>query len=905
VTNIYIIPGAETNLVPWTAQNFFIAAADRMLKLYTANWYATDPTNYLITYYGYIPTNYVSRTGFGVTNVSAFGMTNEVPSFGIMNIPVRMNGNFVYTPAVNRVLQLAANLYDASTNSFYPSVFRPIFERDVNGNVFITGYTNLYSVNGPNTVRDAGDPQLSPPYEVALLSTTTLAPVPNAPIADGNGLVNVYGVPWIIGTKKYLPGLNQFSLVNSAQFIRKLQVARNYVGGPIWTNQMIVMSISNNLGISFWNPYTNDYPTNYPGGLDMSIVVNTATRLAVTNSDWTAPYLLPLLTTNYVFRPSRWPGAKLGVLGNGTLDPNSFIVQQWANQVVTQSVYSFSAKTFVGTDQSVWETNRTELDLLPQFGLLTTNWVQSYIVDRSHVIDYVQLRGPINNGNLNSALKDPNYEDETGNRYLWSTNIWQDGSTISWGIVNQIDISSTPDNPPPSASWKNPGVIIPGITDPREASWIFFGAILKPNSVYQYAVGGNTNNFYTNLELAVQAPYTATRTVYVPYLYQVNDPLVHYLVNDLDAGKAGVWAGNNVHANGIWDRIDNESTTPFPTPPRTEIIKGRYQPWGIGAQNALLTTTYNFDNAYNLVYKDPLIWSADSWSFLTNKYPTAGWVGRVHRGTPWQTVYLKAHNVLHTFIDNKRTVDSGTNTWMAWTGDYNILDAANSGPLQDRLLFDVFTTAPNDNATRGQLSVNQTHLAAWSALFSGMVVLSNSVPDILFNNSKTQPSNSWLVVSPAGPNGLNSALGNLVTNINNSRAIYTNVDGVVGTFEHKGDILSVVALTEQSPFLNWNNTIQQQKGISDEVYEWLPQQMMSLLKCPTSPRYVVYCYGQTLKPAPDSRVTSSGTYFGLVTNYQVVAESAARAVIRLDRHATAAGTNYTTTVESYNVLPPD
>jgi hypothetical protein len=43
----------------------------------------------------------------------------------------------------------------------------------------------------------------------------------------------------------------------------------------------------------------------------------------------------------------------------------------------------------------------------------------------------------------------------------------------------------------------------------------------------------------------------------------------------------------------------------------------------------------------------------------------------------------------------------------------------------------------------------------------------------------------------------------------------------------------------------------------------------------------------------------------MVTNYQVTAESAARAVIRVDRHVTATGTNYTTVVESYNPLPPN
>ena len=64
------------------------------------------------------------------------------------------------------------------------------------------------------------------------------------------------------------------------------------------------------------------------------------------------------------------------------------------------------------------------------------------------------------------------------------------------------------------------------------------------------------------------------------------------------------------------------------------------------------------------------------------------------------------------------------------------------------------------------------------------------------------------------------------------------------------------------------------------MYEWLPQQTMSLLRCSSSPRYVIYCYGQALKPAPNCIYTGSGPYFGMVTNYQVVSEIATRAVVR-------------------------
>ena len=69
---------------------------------------------------------------------------------------------------------------------------------------------------------------------------------------------------------------------------------------------------------------------------------------------------------------------------------------------------------------------------------------------------------------------------------------------------------------------------------------------------------------------------------------------------------------------------------------------------------------------------------------------------------------------------------------MQWTGNSQLtygqyFDAINTAPVQDRLLFDLFTTAFNDNATRGTLSVNggqfrpTASLAAWSALFSGVI----------------------------------------------------------------------------------------------------------------------------------------------------------------------------------------
>jgi len=142
-----------------------------------------------------------------------------------------------------------------------------------------------------------------------------------------------------------------------------------------------------------------------------------------------------------------------------------------------------------------------------------------------------------------------------------------------------------------------------------------------------------------------------------------------------------------------------------------------------------------------------------------------------------------------------------------------------------------------------------------------------------------------------------------------------------GVFQHVGDILAVPALTERSPFLVGLNPNTQ---INDEMYEWLPQQTMSLLRCSDSPRYVIYCYGQALKPAPNGIYTGGDQFFGMVTNYQVVSEIATRAVVRFgsvltnppptlittftNNYWTATPpmvTNNNAVIESFNILPPD
>jgi flagellar basal body-associated protein FliL len=889
---VSVVVGAETNLVPWAPINFFTAAADRMLKLYTTNWFQSSPSNYLWTYYG-IATNYVYQDSsgnwitndpsgrglvgtFGTPNV--FGLTSDgIPAFGITNIPVLVNSNFVYSPAVNRLLQLAANFYDATTNGNYnlPHVFRPVFEHDYYGNVFIVGYLPVTYVSG------TGDAQLA-----AALPVSALPNLGNngTPIMNSGFLVNAFGVPWIIGAKKGLPGFNQFYMNNIVQVTRKLEMSRVAPGDrPNQTNQMYLFNFANNMGLTFWNSYKTNYPRT------VNIYAVDSLYMCLTNASGTIvwPSSGVPSSNNFVFATNvvLWPGSQwTNNPPAATLNSGSFVTTNWTYTFMPTAVYRFYSGTSFDTNTSAtnyWQTTTPPLPPLPQFGLVTTNYLQAVILDGNNVIDYVQLGGPVSNRNLNQEINDQNNTGEG----MWNTNV--NKKYLAHGLDNQITVSMSGTNLPVLNSWQ-PAQNFPAGTIANQA--IFFN---------HFVLGSDP----TNQELTLQAPYTPSRTVYQAIIYQANDPLVHYLINDLnyvDPGTIGLHLTDDLKSNPV-------------TTPSLNSQGKRYQPWGLNPQMANLGSVDI--NAYNLAYKDPQVWGSDYWDFPTNQYPTVGWIGRVHRGTPWQTVDLKATNILLELSGN---ASIGYKTWADWTGDDQIsgnqyFDAINSAPVQDRMLFDLFTTRLNDNAVRGALSVNQTNLAAWSALFSGMQVLSNTVSATAAQQFAVLTTTN-LTIDPAGVDVADSGVGKIVSVINNT---LTNINLFpLQVFAHVGDILAVPALTEQSPFIN--NTSGTTKtsgrtgvsvsysepafGISDEVYEWLPQQMMGLVRCSTTPRYVVYCYGQTLKPAPNGVVTSS-TYFGLCTNYQVTAESVVRAVVRVDQHATPTGTNYSAVVESYNVLP--
>jgi hypothetical protein len=823
---------------------FFTNTVDRLLKAYTADWLAADFQNYTNTF-----------------------KTDK--AFGIGNIPVYVNTQMVYSAVTHRILQVAANIWDAKANrrdqyGDYPTVFRPIFTRS-NNNVYISTFVDEPTLT---TLRAA---TLNRPV-LDLYAVTNSAVVPS----DGNVLI--YGVPLVIGARKYQPNFNEFGFETSFQLTRKAQVRKATSSGPvIATNQFFTLSASMPFAAEFWNAYA----TNYARPVDI-FVTNVITFVLTNDIDGNG---IPDVNQRIPFLA----GSSISVTATGTnvwrayaenKNYQSFVVPLYTNMTL------FSERSYKPTGTSFFSINQTPYDLndpnllAPSWGMTVTNRIQAMVIDRatSRIIDFVLLGNLTSHRNLSAEFSVATTGTGDPFALLWATN--QVGSAVSGriGVVQQVNISRG----------DAAGVAI------DQNNWKPYGNfdVAGYNSVTAAAEGFNRFMTSDTGKTVQPVPFSPTINFAVPMNWQANDPIVHYLSSELF---------NLAESEQIKKLIPG--TTQSNLLSNIGKKNNRYQPWGH-------SETETDPDSYNPSLKDPLVRSADAWEFPTNVFPTVGWLGRIHRGTPWQTVYLKASNVGLTNIVNSpnewvnnAVYRPAAEKWANWTGNKTLEEGFYSRPVTDRVLFDVFTTALNDNSTRGQLPINQTNLAAWSAVFSGVIALTNnSTEAALLNGLPGQFAP--LVIQPAGlydPFNTNtwSPLVKIVDGINRTRANKDFFQSL--TFNHLGDILAVPELTDASPFLNLTpGSFAVQRGMNDSVYEWLPQQVMSLLQV-GKPRFAIYSYGQALQPAPDSVVTAGGQFFGLCTNYAITAEQVTRTVIEIEGGAKAPRV----VVKSFNILGPE
>ena len=729
----------------------------------------------------------------------------------------------------------------------------------------------------------------------------------------------VYGIPLVLGAKKGLPNFNKLAMQTQVQISRKLQFHRpgDSTTDPVnEIDQMYVIGVSNVLGVEAWNSYA----ANYPRSIDLVVwpdisvlLTNRDTGKGLTGppgiSRW-RPYPTPVSTN---IPANMWAG----YIQSGFAPFPSFQVPFVTNLVfLTNMTYYKGGDSFTpltGTfERTVGSTN---FYIPPYWELTLKPRLRFALVDTlsKRIVDYVDLADN-NVLNVTNALTTDGhcgepYTPDGSPGSMWCNERMYGAppsaiAVATFGINNQIEASLGHGN----ATWNNAGPVAD-----KDAAILFFKGQFIPN-------GQPTSNIFN-------APYQPFRNIYLTTSWQANDPLVHYTVGDLMDLQ---------HTNVVVDNFS--STVPRPTD-NLGKLNTRYSPWGGSPVKGTGTTSAAIPK-FDLRVKDSLLIGSDGWDFPTNKYPNPGWLGRVHRGSPWQTVYWKPYGI-------------DLATWQTWTGNglwvtnvgqfptsmilprsavpptffpqpttdpFNftigmaIYDSFLTQPTNDWHLLDLFTTALNDNATRGQLSINQTNLAAWSAALSGVIVLTNNLADdgtpIYDGIGNVVPG--WMPIQPAGVyDPFNQAtwppLVRLVNAINNAR---TNTTRHV--FSHLSELLAVPEMTVASPFLNTNApTSDPNYALNDAMIERLPQQIAGLLKDDSVPRFVIYAFGQTLKPESTRAILKSGPFTGLCTNYQVVAEAATRTVVRFEGIQPYLGgnppaiTNLHPVIESFTVLPPD
>lgn len=802
--------------------------------------------------YGIYYTNFISWRStpesslMFFTNVANAMLSNQLAeinaALGYQTNYVVTNVTYIpvifYTPEIHRFLQVAANLFDANWNGGvydapYPTIFRPVFTYDTNFNCpAIAGYkveTDDSFINAVGTnIYSATDPKLK-----SLLSGT---------IATN---VLIYNIPPIIGARKGYPNFNEFTVKTYVQVERKLAfIKQSTTPRSFTTNQMYIVGISNSFGLEFWNSYSRPFPR------DLRLFIACSSTVVLTN-EYGAILFSNVFGTNfgpYPIPANTWAG------GTYKLTPNNNLL------IMTNSIFFNNPPRFLNINPNPGFDTGLGFNI-PQWYMTVSNRIFCYMVDTSanRVVDLVCMDGLGSFVNLSYELMtrpgtisitDAGVNDSM----FWDTNRIDQANTNSptRGVYNQI-LASMGRLP---ANWNSYGPNPWG--NNKETAIDTFCVRLGEPPVY------NPNgSFSTNVPI-FQAPFTPMRKVYRFTTWQVNDPLVHYLPSHL-------------YVSNYWQAVSPVIGAQIPTNSNLGLTNYAYRPWGGNPHYS----DVNDETAYDRRLKDPLVWSSDDWDFPMDEFPTIGWIGRVHRGTPWQTIYLRSEG-------HGNEVDDFT--WVRWSG---YPGSRLTHPTNDWKLVDIFITATHPNATRGLLSINQTNIAPWAAVLGGVIVVQ---PD---TNSTIQPGEipkyNDLVIDPASPEI--QTIVNAINNVRNNK--------FAQRFTNLWEILEVPELTTRSPFLPVTSPTDPSQLACDAALERIPMQILSLLKV-GEPRFLIYAYGQSLRPAPRSITFGAGGLFQLCTNYQVVGESAIRAVVRVENLTTNANVIIPRVVtESFTILPPE
>jgi hypothetical protein len=753
-------PGGEAfGFTNWHPDVFFYSAAELMLRasltpsvFVNTNWtgFGGAETNVLVT-------NYYFGTTFVGTNINATLSVTNIPIFPFS----------YYLPETHRLLQLAANLHDATFwdgyTPAYPTVWRPVFGF-ANTNLWPTNdFINIvgYTTNGTDAATLLGLPvyDLSDPNARMQMYNTAGGTI------GASNLCLFAGTPVILGVKKGYPNFNEFGVQTRFSVTRRLEFIKSAATNngpmaasnprPVQTNQSLVVGLTNIYGFEAWNSYYLAYPR------ALTLLATNIARIVVTNEF--GP-IYTNVTTNglsQAYAAGAWAGTS-----NGFAAFKSFFftnVPQLSTNVALGYAYAtnypplpgFTNGGFIPASPtgpgspSIFNRSNGFPDL--RLGISITNSIIFALVDSNRVVDFVNLTNLVAGMDLATALRvtngaaTPQAALQDPVRFWFTNRVGAAPFGQTLGVSNQVEVC-TNFNAGSTNLWRNWSLNTPIAREiDRFRRWMGLSGV----------PGLNPNQYLNTNILVVQSPFNPTRTIAYNATWEVNDPLVHHTTRDI----------SDPYRTSTGDQV-----TPIvppiaaPPPPGTlyrvdfGLVNGRlsfvtngglnryYNPWGrgidtTGTRLANLPGYYNVaPAAYDQRLKDAGVVGSDMWDFPQRKFANLGWIGRVHRGTPWQTFYLKSD------------IPNPTN-WFYWAR------STDTNPTNDWRLVDVFTTAVNADATRGLLSVNQTNSLAWAAALGGTLVLSNNT---------TTPANWPLVVAPASAQ-LTNIVGSLSNGLINAK----------------------------------------------------------------------------------------------------------------------------------------
>ncbi len=945
-------PGSgQTKIKEWEPRELFLNLADRLLQasvnIAPSDSQYTNHLGQLERIYGkdHFTIGGTYQTNRNFPNSANFSITN----FGIQIWPRVHPSQPQYSAGIHQRLQQAANIADVVTHqnqsrpparfattesSKFPLVFRP---------QFVARGPRIYITNFVEVTNNALS-QMSQLWRDLNIPTNRYELKPND---------NVWGIPWVIAAKKGLPNFNEFGVLTAVELTRKLEINKGSQNAPrsFWrTNQMLSLSVSNLFGVELWNSYAQPYPRS------LDVLVDVQSNFLMTNQFGTL--LVSNLYSNSFnpfqrknFPPDQWSGGEfqLPIFTNrtmlqvanrgGTIPVPSAIYSHRDRGQLIPVIRQYSNATNVLFPDNGFPVHR--------IGLAMTNRVRCLMTDpiTKRVVDFVNL-------DFVSGLDMQDLLNKEPSGY-WIANRLGHTNAPTEGVMKQMLVSLGKEG---ESDWNS--YVGRGAGRDREEAIDLFRTFLGFRPLYLSF--NELADAYSRLRdprksFRRQVPFSPSVRLVKYETLQANDPLVHYTFEDLKDNQQLVSRVRMLKPGQRADDLHNLGSLGEPGRKNQ-----RYRPWP--------STLAEAANQYNIAHKDPLIRRSDDWQFPTNKFPNIGWLGRVHRGTPWQTIYLKGYvgsyeggqggdnklklltmqdlpdpnpslpmpydgrsypfqtlavdpsidNVVDTLTLDSATAGNKQNilnlartNWFKWSG------SSGTHPTNDWKILEFFTTSLNDNASKGLLSVNQAGLAAWSAVFSGVTVQTNMSPDSVQMRDIETPKGlkpakyTALTIEPAGRAGMpgydlanpdsdNWQLAQIVNGTNGINATRARFPG--GRFRHLGEVLATPALTVQSPYLNWTNSIVYQLGLDDFAVERIPQQVLSLLKA-DEPRVTIYSYGQSLRPAEGSLRTDPNPIrlLNLCTNYQITGEFAAKRVIRFDGSLT----NLNAVVESEIIIPAD